>query len=259
MVIRLGKFQLKLTSLRLWAGLFLGLYFAHVLMPIYWRRPGAGACTFGPVTNEQYREYRKAAEKELFYAQFWMSGDRFKRAKRIAEAADSVSDKNQSLFHRLAAMHAVMRSINGQHMQTIFSGKILKGAENKKDIDLGLKLRSGTFGYRPIIYFYSYSTWYDRLAPTSLLRYLDTPHRISWRPLFLAEKLKNNISVENQDDGYINNSFNIAVRASYPNPTNIPPRNRWQNKFPYGPCPKLPSEQTIREFISKNNIINVRP
>ncbi len=298
MVIRLGKFQLKLTSLRLWAGLILGLYFAHVLMPIYWRRPGADACTFGPITNEQYREYRKAAEKELLFAQFWLTGDSKKRAKRLAKAVENVSQGNKSLFHRLAAMHAVMRSLNGQHWQTNFKGdreviandapKIWKfegsksRPKNKTYIGSKNKAKTGedpgftpTFlnngSYTPIRYTYSYSTWANRINPSNLFRPFDTPYKAAILPLFGIQETgmnqtdnSNHNSTERVNilsDGFQDNAFEVsAIGPFYPNIVDgIPNQNRWKNTNPYGPCPVIPSLEWTTKFIDQHSIINVRP
>ncbi len=265
MDIRLGRFRFTATRLRLVVGLLAGLYLANALMPLYWWRAGADECTFGPVTGEQYRDYLRAAERELRFAQFWMPSERFERARRIAGAIKVVSGDSDSLFVRLAAMHAVMRAINAQHSQSVFRSEKNRWGETYNAAAVGEDpvLEPGKSDYSPsfspLYYRYNYSILADRFSIFSLTRPFDYPSDISFGPQFLDSFDFN--GKQNRFGGSITDrSFYIGASGPYyPNLYDTRWRNRWGPEAPYGPCPVVPSAGWVQDFVERNHITNVRP
>lgn len=256
-------------------------YLAYVMMPLYWHRPGADACAFGPVSNAQYRELRSKAERELLWAQFWLPSDHSERAKRIAEAIEVVSAGSGSFFVRLAAMHAVMRSLNGQHWQSHFKGNWqsweleplrsrdgnvivprkgrsrMNMAQIGGDPSLDQSQYSENSGFRPMSFRYSYSTWADRASPISFVKYLIPTRFIDFDTLFLKDGNTYKISgFENNE--YFDGFYRVSSALFYANiQDGLARRNRWSKSKDSGSCPPVPSERWTNEFIKLNTIVNV--
>jgi hypothetical protein len=75
-------------------------------------------CTFGPVSNEQYRDYlRRAKELSSKTPGSFTSNDQEARA-RFDELFERLIDGKPSVYERVAASHALLRSFGAQYRNT---------------------------------------------------------------------------------------------------------------------------------------------
>lgn len=105
-----------------------GIAFLYV-RPLFERHPEQDDCSFGPVSNVQYRallaEARRGSPAPWTWYDTWSTdyappnpvpfGDhaerRHKIAHQITKMIDELSPDRSQIYHRVATMHAVMRAI----------------------------------------------------------------------------------------------------------------------------------------------------
>lgn len=86
--------------------------------PLLNTHPEQDSCTFGPVSNSEYREYRTraAALVPVFAPSLYRSGDSF--ALQLDEVFQNLSKNERSIYKRLAIVHAVMRAAGAEYRNT---------------------------------------------------------------------------------------------------------------------------------------------
>jgi hypothetical protein len=96
------------------AGLFI-IYIGPLMIP----HPAQDACSFGPVSNARYREL--LAEAERRQATVWppLVWDNRKTMALLNARFDDLSGGMTSVYERLAAMHAVVRALDGDYRETV--------------------------------------------------------------------------------------------------------------------------------------------
>lgn len=90
-------------------------YFA----PLFLVHPSQDACSFGPVSNQRYREL--LADAKFKQARQWPSlvWENDRRNRDLLNARfDDVSRGMTSVYEKLAAMHAVVRALGGDYRRT---------------------------------------------------------------------------------------------------------------------------------------------
>ncbi len=75
-------------------------------------------CTFGPVSNEQYREYLRRARSLSSETPGSFSRDNQKARARFDELFEKLIDQKPSIYERVAASHALLRSFGAQYRNT---------------------------------------------------------------------------------------------------------------------------------------------
>jgi len=104
---------------RLWIPLVIVLGLAAVYsVPLFITHGEQDDCTFGPVLNAQYRDYlRRAKELSSKMPGSFTWSDREAMA-RFDELFEKLIDGNPSVYERVAAMHALLRSFGAQYRNT---------------------------------------------------------------------------------------------------------------------------------------------
>jgi hypothetical protein len=111
------------------AGLFI-IYIGPLMIP----HPAQDACSFGPVSNERYREL--LAEAERRQATVWppLVWDNKKTMALLNARFDDLSRGMTSPYERLAAMHAIVRALGGDYRRTEFDVDDPYGPKNRSGI-----------------------------------------------------------------------------------------------------------------------------
>lgn len=94
---------------------------AAYVLPLFSTHSDQDACTFGPVTNAQYRVYKaKASEliaQSLSSGKFaWNEKIFVSELKRIF---DEINKGESSIYARVAIIHSIMRSLGAVYNDTI--------------------------------------------------------------------------------------------------------------------------------------------
>lgn len=75
-------------------------------------------CTFGPVSNEQYREYLKRAKELSSETPGSFSWNQQEATARFDGLFERLIDGKSSVYERVAAAHALLRSFGAQYRNT---------------------------------------------------------------------------------------------------------------------------------------------
>jgi hypothetical protein len=107
---------------RKWLGLSVmlcvaGVYCVPVLLT-YMANGEQDQCTFGPVSNERYRAYLQQATVLSSKTPGTFSWDDHKASARFDELFEKMIDGNPSVYERVAASHALLRSFGAQYRNT---------------------------------------------------------------------------------------------------------------------------------------------
>jgi hypothetical protein len=108
--------------LRKWLGLSVmlcvaGVYCVPVLLT-YFANGEQDQCTFGPVSNEQHRAYLQKAAVLSSETPGSFSWDDLKASARLNDLFEKMIDSNPSVYERVAASHALLRSFGAQYRNT---------------------------------------------------------------------------------------------------------------------------------------------
>lgn len=135
------------------------------LRPLFERHPEQDECTFGPVSNVQYRallaEARRRSPAPWTWYNTWSEdyappnpvplGDhaepRHKIAYQITKRIDELSPDRSQIYHRIATMHAVMRAIGAYFSRAGLS------SPGQKPYSVSMK-RDGSMSFDSAIYQY---------------------------------------------------------------------------------------------------------
>jgi hypothetical protein len=75
-------------------------------------------CSFGPVSNAQYRDYLRRAKELSSQAPGSFSSNHLEAEARFNELFDRLIDGKRSVYERVAASHALLRSFGAQYRNT---------------------------------------------------------------------------------------------------------------------------------------------
>jgi hypothetical protein len=75
-------------------------------------------CTFGPVSNEQYRDYLRRAKELSSKTPGSFSRNNMEARARFNELFERLIDGKPSIYERVAASHALLRSFGAQYRNT---------------------------------------------------------------------------------------------------------------------------------------------
>ncbi|MBR1125122.1 hypothetical protein JQ628_26620 [Bradyrhizobium lablabi] len=75
-------------------------------------------CSFGPVSNAQYRDYLRRAKELSSIAPSSFSSNNKEAQARFNELFERLIDGNPSVYERVAASHALLRSFGAQYRNT---------------------------------------------------------------------------------------------------------------------------------------------
>jgi hypothetical protein len=75
-------------------------------------------CTFGPVSNEQYRAYLRRAKDLSSETPGSFSRDNQEARARFNELFERLIDQKPSIYERVAASHALLRPFGAQYRNT---------------------------------------------------------------------------------------------------------------------------------------------
>src|SRR5689334_16370822 len=75
-------------------------------------------CTFGPVSNEQYRDYLQQAKELSSKTPGSFSSNEQEARARFNELFEKLIDGKPSVYERVAASHALLRSFGAQYRNT---------------------------------------------------------------------------------------------------------------------------------------------
>jgi len=75
-------------------------------------------CTFGPVSNEQYRDYLRRAKVLSSRMPGGFSSNHYEASARFNELFEKLVDEKPSVYERVAASHALLRSFGAQYRNT---------------------------------------------------------------------------------------------------------------------------------------------
>jgi hypothetical protein len=73
------------------------------------------SCAFGPVSNEQYREYLARAKARLTFSFY---SDRRDLAFKLSDLFEDLSGTETAIYSRLAIMHAMLRALGAEYRNT---------------------------------------------------------------------------------------------------------------------------------------------
>jgi hypothetical protein len=104
------------------------------LFPLLNTHPSQDACTFGTVSNGQYRQL--LAEAKRRQATTWpaLVWDNKKTMALLNQRVDDLSRGATSAYERLAAMHAVVRALGGDYRSTQHDNEDPYGPKNRSGI-----------------------------------------------------------------------------------------------------------------------------
>ncbi|CAN7260865.1 hypothetical protein LJR220_001158 [Bradyrhizobium sp. LjRoot220] len=94
-----------------------GVYCVPVLLT-YIANGEQDQCTFGSVSNEQYRAYLQQAKVLSSETPGGFSWDDVKASTRLDQLFEKMIDGNPSVYERVAASHALLRSFGAQYRNT---------------------------------------------------------------------------------------------------------------------------------------------
>jgi hypothetical protein len=96
-------------------GLFvLALVVAH-LVPLLWTHSEQDACTFGPVSNERYRELLAKAKRQGPIDWRSVRWEDYKAGVLLNEQFDRLSSDLTTVYEKIAAMHALLRATGAEY------------------------------------------------------------------------------------------------------------------------------------------------
>lgn len=75
-------------------------------------------CTFGPVSNKQYRDYLRLARDLSSKTPGSFSWNHEEAQARFNELFERLTDQKPSVYERVAASHALLRSFGAQYRNT---------------------------------------------------------------------------------------------------------------------------------------------
>jgi hypothetical protein len=75
-------------------------------------------CTFGPVSNEQYRDYLRRAKNLSSNTSGGFTWNHEEAKARFNDLFERLIDKKPSIYERVAASHALLRSFGAQYRHT---------------------------------------------------------------------------------------------------------------------------------------------
>ena len=75
-------------------------------------------CTFGPVSNQQYRDYLSRAKDLSSKTPGSFSWNHQEARARFNELSEGLIDQKSSVYERVAASHALLRSFGAQYRNT---------------------------------------------------------------------------------------------------------------------------------------------
>ncbi len=96
----------------------LAVAYAGPLLITYIANGEQDECTFGPVSNEQYRAYLRRAKDLSSETPGSFSRDNQEARARFNEMFERLIDQEPSIYERVAASHALLRSFGAQYRNT---------------------------------------------------------------------------------------------------------------------------------------------
>jgi hypothetical protein len=88
------------------------------LLITYFTNGEQDECTFGPVSNKQYRDYLRRAKDLASKTPGSFSRDNQQARARFDELFERLIDQKSSIYERVAASHALLRSFGAQYRNT---------------------------------------------------------------------------------------------------------------------------------------------
>ncbi len=96
----------------------LAVAYAGPLLITYIANGEQDECTFGPESNEQYRAYLRRAKDLSSETPGSFSRDNQEARARFNEMFERLIDQEPSIYERVAASHALLRSFGAQYRNT---------------------------------------------------------------------------------------------------------------------------------------------
>ncbi|TLP45621.1 hypothetical protein FDK21_12820 [Cohaesibacter sp. CAU 1516] len=246
-------FAKRLVSLlpRFLLSLILIIYMANIAWPYLYRESDQDACSFGPVTNEQYRAYLadvKQRAKDYWPplpdgSHPWPVDDVMHKslAYRLNDAVEGLD----GFYHRLAMSHAVLRAV-GMRVREKQSD-----ANNRATLDDAGNANS-------LRYVYAFTSPNYTLIPMRMFRF-DGKGTLSFiGGQETGQSLKKAVTAKT-DDGRIAFTFEeMGFLKSDPTDRSdltFLPRLVDYDKT-YRPCPKMPDEAWVAAYEATRSVAN---
>jgi len=102
-------------------------------------------CVFGPVSNEQYRQYLSTAKARLNTAAPSFYSDKRPLALKLDDLFENLSGSETNAYSRLAIMHATLRAIGAEYRNT--NGNDVDGGQSDPYIKAATTSTTISFNY----------------------------------------------------------------------------------------------------------------